>query len=73
MTTTTKPTTPADVIRDTLDVLQCEQRIGVAPDNQAWAEEIVKQMNNWSMLTNEAQNRQIVVGEFPHRRPYSAH
>ncbi len=70
MTTTTKPkpTTPADVIRDTLDVLECEQRIGVATDTQAWAEEIVKQLTDWSMLTTDAQNR-----AYMDRRPFSAH
>ena len=69
--TISKPTTPADVIRDTLDVMTCEcAYIGVLPDaaTQAWAEEIVKQLNEWSMLTTEAQNR-----AFMDRRPYSAH
>ncbi len=72
MTTTTKPTTPADVIRDTLDVLTCECDI-VLPDadTQAWAEEIVKQLTDWSMLTTDAQNR--AYGRTMDRRPYSAH
>ena len=76
--TVAKKTTPADVIRDTLDAMTSEcAYIGVLPDaaTQAWAEEIVKQLNDWSMLTTEAQNRAYMDRKRRARqaRPYSAH
>ncbi len=63
------PTTPADVIRDALDAMTSEcAYIGVLPDaaTQVWAEGIVKQLTDWSMLTVEAQNRAYMDRNHPH-------